>query len=62
MCDFVDCIKLAQQKFYKLYCDSYVKFENPSFDNFNSIEALTNENFCLSWFFDMNGVKTQLNG
>jgi hypothetical protein len=30
-------------------------FEDPSFDDFNLIEALTNENVPITWFLNLNG-------
>jgi hypothetical protein len=40
---------------YWLYCDPYVKFEDPTFDNFNAIGTLTTNNLPIDWFFDLNG-------
>ncbi len=37
MCDFVESVKLAQIKLYKLYYDPYTKFDDPTFDEFNVI-------------------------
>ncbi len=37
-----------------LYCDPYAKFEDPTFDDFNAIETLTN-NLPMDWFLDLNG-------
>jgi hypothetical protein len=54
-------MKVAHQEFYKLYIDidgfydPYVKFKDPTFDNFNAIETLTNNNLPMDWFFDLNG-------
>jgi len=45
VCDFV---KVAQQKLYRFYHDLIVKYESPNFEDFNSIEVLTNECFPLS--------------
>ncbi len=46
---------MAQQKFYRFYYDPYVKFEDPTFNDFNAIETLTNNNLPMDWFFDLNG-------
>jgi hypothetical protein len=37
MCDFLEFVKLAQQKLYRFYYDPYAKYEDPTFDEFNSI-------------------------
>jgi hypothetical protein len=37
----VDFVKVAQQKFYRFYYDPYVKFEDPTFNDFNAIETST---------------------
>jgi hypothetical protein len=42
MCDFVEFVKLAQQKLYRFLYDPYAKYENLAFDEFNSIQVLTN--------------------
>jgi hypothetical protein len=42
MCDFVEFVKLAQQKLYQFLYDPYAKYENLAFDEFNSIQVLTN--------------------
>jgi hypothetical protein len=39
----------------RFYCDPYVKFENPAFDNFNAIETLTTNNLPIDWFSNLNG-------
>jgi hypothetical protein len=41
---FVENVKLAQAKLYRLYCVLYTKFNDLAFDEFNIIETLTNEN------------------
>ncbi len=38
-------VKLARIELYTFYCDPYAKFEDSTFDNFHSIEALTNETY-----------------
>jgi hypothetical protein len=38
----------------QLYCDPYVKFEDPTFNDFNAIETLTN-NLPMDWFSNLNG-------
>lgn len=45
MCNFFKFIKLAQQKLYWLYYDPFAKYEDETFDYFNSIEALTNDSY-----------------
>jgi hypothetical protein len=52
VCDFVDSMKVAQQEFY----DSIVThmLENPTFNDFNAIETLTN-NLPMDWFDNLNG-------
>jgi hypothetical protein len=42
---FLKFIKLAQQKLYWLYYDPFAKYEDETFDYFNSIEALTNDSY-----------------
>jgi hypothetical protein len=55
VCDFVEGVKLAQHKLYRLYCDPYIKFDDPTFDDFNAIEILTNDVLPMSWFSNVNG-------
>jgi hypothetical protein len=55
VCDFVEGIKLAQHKLYRLYCDPYIKFDDPTFDDFNAIETFTNDVLPMNWFFYVNG-------
>ncbi len=55
VCDFVESIKLAQQQLYWLYCDPYAKYEDSTFDEFNSIQALTSHTLPLSQLFYLNG-------
>jgi hypothetical protein len=57
MCDFVEFVKLAQHELYQLYCGPYAKYEDLTFDEFNSIQALTNHTLLLSLFSDLNGGK-----
>jgi len=59
VCNFVEVGKVAQQEFYRLYCDPCAKFEDPTFDNFNVIETLTNSNL-MEWFSNFNGGKDYL--
>jgi hypothetical protein len=40
-----------------LYCDPYTKFDDPTFDDFNVIETLTNDVLSMSWFSNLNGLK-----
>jgi hypothetical protein len=47
----VDFVKVTQQKLYQFYHDPYVKFEDPTFNNFDAIETLTNNNLPMDWFF-----------
>ncbi len=37
MSDFLDFVKLAQQELYQFYYDPYAKYEDLTFDEFNSI-------------------------
>jgi hypothetical protein len=55
MCDFVESIKLTQQELYWLYCNPYAKYEDSAFDEFNSIQALTNHTLPLSCFSYLDG-------
>jgi hypothetical protein len=57
MCNFVESIKLAQHELYQLYCGPYAKYEDPTFDEFNSMQALTNHTLLLSLFSNLNGGK-----
>jgi hypothetical protein len=60
VCDFVESINLTQQEFYRFYYDSFAMYEDPSFEDFNLIKALTNEHFPLSWFLDLNVRKDSI--
>ncbi len=62
VCDFKESTKVAHQEFCMFYCDSYVKFEDLTFDDFNFIEALTNFNLPMEWFFDLNAWHSELLG
>jgi hypothetical protein len=42
MCNFVEFVKLTQQELYRFYYDPYAKYEDLTFDEFNSIQVLTN--------------------
>lgn len=55
VCNFVDFVKIVQQKFYQFYCDPYVKFEDLTFNDFNVVEILTNNNLSMDWFSNLNG-------
>jgi hypothetical protein len=55
----LEVVKVVQQEFYRLYSNPYAKFEDPTFDNFNIIETLTNSNL-MEWFSDFNGGKDYL--
>ncbi len=57
LCVFVESVKLTQHKFYKLYCDLYIFFNDLVFDDFNAIEILTNDAFPISQFSNFNGGK-----
>jgi len=37
-----------------LYYDPCTKFEDLAFDDFNVIEAFTNSNLLMKWFFNLN--------
>jgi hypothetical protein len=52
---FCGLLNWPKQKLYKLYFDPYAKFEDPAFDNFHFMEALTNETYPISWFLNLNG-------
>jgi hypothetical protein len=56
----VEVVKVAQQKFYRLYFDPYVKFEDTTFDNFNVIETLTNFNV-IETLTNFNVIETLTN-
>ncbi len=43
VCDFVEGVKLAQHKLYRLYCDPYIRINDPTFDDFHAIEILIND-------------------
>ncbi len=55
VCDFVENIKLTQHEFYRLYCDPYTRFNDPTFNDFNAIETITNDVIPMNWFFYLNG-------
>jgi hypothetical protein len=55
VCNLVEVVKLAQFKLYKLYCHSFTKFEDVTFDVFNAIENLTNATMSMQWFSNLNG-------
>jgi len=40
--DFVESIRLAQQKLYQFYCHLVAKYEDLVLDDFNLVEVLTN--------------------
>ncbi len=52
--NFVDIIKLAQQKLFKLYYDPFIKYDNPTFDDFKFFFILSNDTFFMNWLFDLN--------
>jgi hypothetical protein len=51
----VEVVKLAQLELHMLYCHSFTKFEDATFDDFNAIGNSTNETMLMQWFFDLNG-------
>ncbi len=53
----MDLVKLTLAELYRLYCDPYAKFDDPTIDNFQSSETLTNATYPMSWFSDQNGGK-----
>jgi hypothetical protein len=55
LCDFLKSVKLAQHEFYRLYCDPYTRLDDPTFHDFNAIEALINDAVPMSWFSNLNG-------
>jgi len=42
VCNLVEVVKLAQLELYRLYCHSFTKFKDVTFDDFNAIGNLTN--------------------
>jgi hypothetical protein len=50
----METVKGAQQKLSLLYYDPCAKFEDPTFDDFNVIEAFTNSNHLMEWFSNFN--------
>ncbi len=48
LCVILWSINLARQELYWLYYDSFIEYEDSIFDDFNLVEALTNESFPLS--------------
>lgn len=55
VCDFVNLnIKLVQHEFSKLYYNLYTRFNDPSFNNFNTIKTLINDTLPMSWFSNFN--------
>jgi len=48
LCVILWNINLAQQKLYWFYYDFFTKYEDSIFDDFNLVEALTNESLPLS--------------
>jgi type VI protein secretion system component VasK len=57
VCDFVESVKQAQQKLYKLYCDPYTRFNDQTFDDFNAIETLTNDALPMNCFSKLNSLE-----
>jgi hypothetical protein len=55
VCNLVEVVKLAQLELYRLYCHSFTKFEDATFDDFNAIENLTNATMPMQWFSNLNG-------
>jgi hypothetical protein len=58
--NFVDIIKLAQQKLFKLYYDPFIKYDNPTFDDFKKKFILSNDTFFMNWLFDLNGGEEKM--
>ncbi len=58
--NFVDIIKLAQQKLFKLYYDPFIKYDNPTFDDFKFFFILSNDTFFMNWLFDLNGGEEKM--
>jgi hypothetical protein len=48
MCDFIDAMKICQLELYQLYSDPFNKFDDPSFDELNSLENLTTKNMPMN--------------
>jgi len=57
VCDFVESVKQAQQKLYKLYCDPYTRFDDLTFDDFNVIETLSNDALLENCFYNLNSLE-----
>ncbi len=51
----MEAVKLAQLELYRLYCYSFIKFEDVAFDDFNAIGNLKNEKMLMQWFPNLNG-------
>ncbi len=60
ICSFVDTIKLVHQRLFKLYYDIFTNYEDPTFDDFNSLFILSNDTFPMNWFFNLNGGKEKI--
>ncbi len=59
ICNFVDIIKLVHQRLFKLYYDIFINYEDPTFDDFNSLFILSNDTFPMNWFSNFNGGKEE---
>jgi hypothetical protein len=54
VCYFIEATKVCQLEFYRLYFESYTKFNDLTFDEFKSLDSLTNKNLLMSWCEDLN--------
>ncbi len=60
ICNFVDIIKLVHQRLFKLYYESFPNYEDPTFDDFNSLFILSNDTFFMNWSYNINGGKEEM--
>ncbi len=58
--EFVDVVKLAKAKLFKLYTSPYSHFENMAFDAFKFLINHSNEQLHLEWQFDPTHLATIL--
>jgi hypothetical protein len=57
LCDFLKSVKPTQHELYMLYCDPYTRFDDPTFDDFNAIQALINDALPMNWFFGVSKLQ-----
>ncbi len=58
--DFVNTIKLTQQKLSVLHYDPFTKYENSTFDDFNFFFTLSSDTFLMNQLFDLNGGEKEM--